>query len=295
MAITTGAAAVLAGGALLSGALQADAAGDAARIQSGAADRGVSEQRRQFDLTRSDQLPWMTQGRGALYKLSDLLGIDTPVGAMPTREQFTRPATRGTAFQPAAGLSVEYRGGTPAYFDQAAYDQAIADWQSSNVGRSPEFGSLLEDFTGEDLENEPGYQFGLEQGRNTVDQSAASRGALLSGKTLKDLMTFGQDYAGTKYDAAFNRDAANKSRKYTMLSGISGTGQNTATNLGQVGMNSASNISDLLTSAGAAQAAGRVGQANAITGTIGNLTNLYMQNQWLDAYRNGSRTGNINL
>jgi hypothetical protein len=106
-------------------------------------------------------------------------------------------------------------------------------------------------------------------------------------------MSFGQDYAGTKYDAAFNRDAANKSRKYQMLSGISGIGQNTATNLGQVGMASAGNISDLLTSQGAASAAGTIGQANAISGTIGNLSNLYMQNQYLDAIR--SSTGNAPL
>ena len=167
--------------------------------------------------------------------------------------------------------------------------------RSSAMGRSSEFGSLMDDFTGADLVNEPGYQFGLDQGQRAVDQSAAARGSLLSGKTLRDLVTFGQDYGGTKFGEAFNRDAANKSRKFSMLSGLSGIGQNTATNLGQAGMQSAGNISDLLTSQGAASAAGTIGQANAISGTIGNLSNLYMQNQYLDALRGGSRTGNVFL
>lgn len=297
MAITT-AAAVVAGGALLGGALQANAAKSAAGRQAAAAEMGIGEQARQFNITRNDQMPWLTQGQAGLYKLSDLLGIDTPQGEMPTREMFTRtiPATRGTII-PLPGVTATYAGGTPARteFDEAGYNKALAEWNAMPSGRSEEFGSLMDDFTGEDLENEPGYQFGLDQGRNTIDQSAASRGALLSGKTLKDLMSFGQDYAGTKYDAAFNRDAANKSRKYQMLSGISGIGQNTATNLGQVGMASAGNISDLLTSQGAASAAGTIGQANAISGTIGNLSNLYMQNQYLDALRGGSRTGNVFL
>ena len=299
-------AAALAAGAAVGGLLQADAASSAARTQANAAGRGIDEQRRQFDLTRSDQLPWLTQGRAGLYKLSDLLGIDTPQGAMPTRkqptrEQFTTPATVGRLVQPTAGVSVIREAGTPAYFNEGAYNQALQDWQASSMGRSSamgrssEFGSLMDDFTGADLVNEPGYQFGLDQGQRAVDQSAAARGSLLSGKTLRDLVTFGQDYGGTKFGEAFNRDAANKSRKFSMLSGLSGIGQNTATNLGQAGMQSAGNISDLLTSQGAASAAGTIGQANAISGTIGNLSNLYMQNQYLDALRGGSRTGNVFL
>src|SRR5262245_32751570 len=41
------------------------------------------------------------------------------------------------------------------------------------------------------LENFPGYQFGLQQGIKGLDQSAASRGLLLSGAQLEDAQKFG--------------------------------------------------------------------------------------------------------
>lgn len=53
--------------------------------------------------------------------------------------------------------------------------------------------------------NEPGYQFGLNQGVRAMDQSAASRGMRLSGQQAKALTQYGQDYAGTKLDQSLNR------------------------------------------------------------------------------------------
>lgn len=41
----------------------------------------------------------------------------------------------------------------------------------------------------------PGYQFGLDEGAKTVQASAAARGGLNSGATLKALTKFGNDYA----------------------------------------------------------------------------------------------------
>jgi hypothetical protein len=59
---------------------------------------------------------------------------------------------------------------------------------------------------------------------------------------------------------------------------MAGIGQ-TATNLvGQAGQNYATNAGNLMTGAGAAQAAGQVGMANAFTGGLGAYMN-YSQNQ----------------
>jgi len=279
-------------GSVISGMLGADAASSAAGAQQRSAQMSVDEQRRQFDLTRADRLPWLTQGRAGLYKLSDLLGIDTPQGEMPTRAMFTTPARRGAYVQPGAGLSAVQQPGTPEFFDEAAYNQAMRDWEASSTGRSSEFGSLMDDFTGEDLLNEPGYQFGLNEGRRTVDQSAAARGSLFSGKTLRDLVQFGQDYGGTKYGEAFNRDAANKNRKFSMLSSLSGGGASAASDLGQAGMTSASNIAGLLTGAGNAQAAGIMGSANAWQNAIGTGTNALLTQRYINQLARPS-TGNV--
>lgn len=279
-------------GSVISGMLGADAASSAARAQQRSAQMSVDEQRRQFDLTRADRLPWLTQGRAGLYKLSDLLGIDTPQGEMPTRAMFTTPARAGALVQPTAGVSVVQQPGTPEFFDEAAYNQAMRDWEASSTGRSSEFGSLMDDFTGEDLVNEPGYQFGLNEGQRTVDQSAAARGSLFSGKTLRDLVQFGQDYGGTKYGEAFNRDAANKNRKFSMLSSLSGGGASAASDLGQAGMTSASNIAGLLTGAGNAQAAGIMGSANAWQNAIGTGTNALLTQRYINQLARPS-TGNV--
>jgi hypothetical protein len=55
------------------------------------------------------------------------------------------------------------------------------------------------------LQNDPGYQFRLGQGLQAVQQSAAARGVLNTGGTLKDIADYGQNYASGEYGNAFNR------------------------------------------------------------------------------------------
>lgn len=43
--------------------------------------------------------------------------------------------------------------------------------------------------------NQPGYQFGLDQGNKSVQTSAAARGGLYSGAAMKALQRYGNDYA----------------------------------------------------------------------------------------------------
>jgi hypothetical protein len=152
-------------------------------------------------------------------------------------------------------------------------------------------GALMQRYTGAELLNDPGYQFGLDQGRATVDQSAARNGILFSGKTLQDLMRFGTDYAGTKFNEGFQRDMANKQFQQGALSGLSGTGQSTAMAGGQLGMQNAQSISDLLTGGASARAAGIVGSANALSSGLSNAGNTYMQMSMLDRIMGSGNQG----
>jgi hypothetical protein len=156
--------------------------------------------------------------------------------------------------------------------DKQAYDAALGA-----AKYDPRFGSLLRPFTGSDLENEPGYQFVLEEGEEAINRAALGRGSFDSGATLKALLRYGQDYAGTKYTDAFNRDAAEKQRIYNMLAGIAGTGQTATGQVAQAGGQSASNIANLLSSQGDARAAGIVGSSNAWTNAL---------NQGIGAWQN---------
>jgi hypothetical protein len=59
--------------------------------------------------------------------------------------------------------------------------------------------------TASELSNEPGFQFRLDQGRKALEQSAAGKGVLRTGGTLKDLINYGQNFASNEYGNAYNR------------------------------------------------------------------------------------------
>lgn len=147
-----------------------------------------------------------------------------------------------------------------------------------------DFGFLRRPFTGADLEREPGYQFGLQEGEKAIQRRASAMGSRLSPATLKALTRFNQDYAGTKFGEAYSRDRAFKGDQFNQLFGISTAGQNAATQTGYAGMTSAGRAGEATMGAGNAQAAGIVGAGNAITGGLSNAVNVWQQRQLLDRY-----------
>lgn len=58
----------------------------------------------------------------------------------------------------------------------------------------------------EEAQNRPGYQFALEQGRKALENSAAARGVLRTGGTLKDLFSWGDKFGEQNYGNQFNQD-----------------------------------------------------------------------------------------
>ncbi len=68
--------------------------------------------------------------------------------------------------------------------------------------------------TAEDAQNSPGYQFRLGQGEGALQNSAAARGVLRTGGTLKDILQYGQDYASAEYQNVFNRALSTYDRTY---------------------------------------------------------------------------------
>lgn len=133
--------------------------------------------------------------------------------------------------------------------------------------------AALPDFTGADLQNEPGYQFALNEGMKGVTNSAAARGGLLSGAALKAASQYNNDYASTKYNDAFNRDATNKNRLAT-LAGIGQTASNVNTSSG---LSTANNVGQNQLGVGNARASGYLANGNALTGAL---------NQGVSAWKN---------
>jgi hypothetical protein len=56
---------------LVGGLLEADGAKDAARASAAGSAAALAENRRQYDTTRQDMLPWLEAGQGALGRLND--------------------------------------------------------------------------------------------------------------------------------------------------------------------------------------------------------------------------------
>lgn len=57
----------------------------------------------------------------------------------------------------------------------------------------------------EEARNEPGYQFAADEGRKRMENSAAFRGTLNSGATLKDILAWGNRFGEQNYGNVFNR------------------------------------------------------------------------------------------
>lgn len=138
-----------------------------------------------------------------------------------------------------------------------------------------DYGSMMRNFSAADLENEPGYQFGMSEGQKSLDRRAAASGGYFSGAALKAAQRFGQDYAGTKYNEAFNRDTSSKTNQYNRLSGLIGGGQTAANQQQASGANYASGSSGVRTNLGNAQADSAIAQGNVWADATNGLLNAY--------------------
>ena len=134
-----------------------------------------------------------------------------------------------------------------------------------------DYGSLAKPFGMEQFEQDPGYAFRQSEGMKALERSAAARGLLQSGPTLKGIQRFGQESASQEYGNAFNRYQIERSARLNPLQSLMGSGQS-ATNVmtgatGQAGQNEQGNIMG----AGQARASGYVGQANALGGALSSI------------------------
>ena len=128
----------------------------------------------------------------------------------------------------------------------------------------------------------PGFDFRVGEGVRALDQSAATRGKLLSGQQTKAVTQFGQDIASQEYEKflnQFNQSLA----PFQSLAGVGQTGvaQNTqagqafATNVGNITQTGASNVGASFQNVADVNAANRIQQANIASGTIDDLSSFF--------------------
>jgi len=158
---------------------------------------------------------------------------------------------------------------------------------------APGFGRYARDFSMADFEGDPGYGFRMSEGMKALERSAAARGGLLSGTTLKGVQRFGQDLASQEYQNAFNRYQVNRANQLNPLQSLMGAGQtgaNALTNAaGDVGRGLAGTYMGAgaaqaagLANAGQARASGYVGMTNALTGALQSAVPNYMMYNFMN-------------
>jgi hypothetical protein len=133
---------------------------------------------------------------------------------------------------------------------------------------------------------DPGYAFRMSEGMKALERSAAARGGLLSGATLKGTQRYGQDLASQEYQNAFNRYQAERTGTLNPYQALAGTAQSSANVLGQQAGALGQSLGSNIIGAGNAQAAGQIGSANAIVGGLGQGLNFYQNQQLLNRLPN---------
>ena len=227
---------VVGGSQLIGSSMQADAAGDAAAIQSGASQAGIEEQRRQFDAMRELLKPYTEAGVPAI-----------------------------------AGLQPYAKAGEPAFEQQ----QALLGLKGPEAQRAAIAG----------IESGAGYQAQVQAGEEALLQRASATGGLRGGNIQAALGQFRPQMLQQEIE-----------RQYGRLGGIADIGRVTQQNLAQIGQSSAAgtgaaglqtgtNIANLLGQQGAALAGGELGEAKA----YGQLFNLPAQ--FLGMQMGGGKAG----
>lgn len=301
--------AIAAGGAAIAGGLiGASGAKKAAQAQAAAAEAATAEQRRQFNLSRRDMMPWQRAGTGAVNELSQLMGINTsPVRSLDSIINQLRKSGKYTIRGPVAGMPQENADGQvigtqqalgPVRYNEKALMAEAQRLRAADLARreqfaaDPNFGALTREFTLQDFENDPviqkSLQFGLDEGTKALSRMARSRGMYNSGQTLKGLTRFAEDYVGQQAGQSRDRFVQDQQNLYNRYAGLSGTGQTAAQNTANLGANYATNVGNNIVGAGNARGAASIAGANAIGGALSNTANAFQRQYFMDQIMNPS-------
>ena len=162
-------------------------------------------------------------------------------------------------------------------------------------------------------QNDPGYQFQLQQGEQALARGAAASGGAFSGGTMQALTRYGQNQAQSDYQNVYNNALAgyqtnvntglnayntqfnayntNQGNQYNRLASLAGLGQNAVGQLANAGQAAASNSTNLITQQGNAASAGALGIGSALNSGIQNSLNTYQNGQLMNYLTGGSGSG----
>lgn len=168
------------------------------------------------------------------------------------------------------------------------------DAEGNPIGTQTGTGYLTHQFNNQDLNAQlaPNYDFQLKQGQQANQYANNATGGLVGGNALKSMQDYTQNFAGNAYQNAFTNYQGQRSNIYNTLASIAGFGQTANSTSAQLSANTANAMSSLGTGAAAANAAGQIGVANAVTGGINSLGNQGYLGKLLNP--GGATSGTVN-
>ena len=229
------AAGIAAVGSIGSAAIGSKAAKKAGKAQVEAADKSAEVQRYMFDTAREDQKPWMTVGSGALYKLADLYGVPRPVAA-----QQTLPGNETTTAVP-AGLAGQFTGGAGDAWMGALGIPGFTGATGVPGTGAPAGPTMTEGY--DDWKQSPGYEFRRDEGLKAIQRMGSAQGARFSPSTWKAAARYSSNLASDEYNNYTNA-----------LRSMAGIGQQSASNIGSLGVQTGQGIANAYINAGNARA-----------------------------------------
>jgi len=190
--------------------------------------------------------------------LLGLLGSSKQASAQQNAAQMQAQATQNAAAQQMQMFNTLNQ-------QQAPYRQAGYDALTKIQDMLP---YLTKQVTAQDLQNMPGFTFGLNQGVGAAGQSANVGGG---GSNVDMARTkFATDYAT---NVGLPQYLNQRTGIYNTLAGIAGLGQVSQGQTQTLGQNVATNLGQLGIGGASALGAGQIGAANAYAGGLSNLGN----------------------
>jgi len=269
----------------------------------------------------AERAAFEAQHLGAPTSVRDLSGANT--GTHGDTLQWGSAQQVGTVNEDALNAEIERRLAEQDAQMRAAEEAARNDPNYGRLSQEFKFDTYTPDkfsYTGEDLYNDPSYQFRLQQGQKALDRQGAAAGRFLSGRQLQASSDYNQGAASQEFQNAysralgtfstnegnrfnafstnqgnrFNAHQANFANTVNPLLSLSGSGQVSAQFLGNAGTNYANQVSQNLQGAANASGAAGIAGANAMGNGLSNAIGGYQQNQLMNQLLNRNTSVNNN-
>ena len=166
----------------------------------------------------------------------------------------------------------------PYYDTGTAASNRLA--QNLGIGgdvNAPDYGLLTRGFSAADLQQDPGYQFRVNQALKVLGRNAAARGGMLSGQTLLGATTRASELGAQEYGSAYDRYRQRQQDIYNMLYGQQRLGAQTAGSLADLSSSYGANLANIALGKGNIEAQKTAGEYGAYGAGVNALTDWAMQ------------------